>query len=62
MDIYEFVRVCEERGLSSDEAFRELGRALEDRARAWEETYYNDPWNRDVWAQEDLIDSYRRER
>ena len=62
MDLYEFIQECMKLNLSSDEALSELGRIMEDERNAWEEKYYEDPYRIEGWAQEDLIDTYRRER
>ena len=62
MNIYEFMRECEEDGLSPEEAQREWELYLEEKHNLQMERYMNDPLVHEGWAQQDIIDMYRRER
>lgn len=62
IDIYAFVEECRENGLDAYEAGLEYSRACAEERDAFMEDYYNDPVVQAGWAQQDLIDAYRRER
>lgn len=62
MGMYEFFRMCEEEGLSASEAMHEWEVYQSERTEAFYEDYYNDPIVNIGWAQQDVIDMYRRER
>ena len=62
MDMYEFFRECEENGIDADEALGEWSRIQAERKARFYEDYYNDPIVQAGWAQQDVIDMYRRER
>lgn len=62
LDLYQFVEECKAQGLTAEEAQEEYLDALEERKNAFFESYYNDPFVQEGWHQQDIIDSYRRER
>lgn len=62
MDIYSFVDECRALGMTAQEAEREYYQALEEHKNQVIEDYENNPWTWEGWAQQDLIDMYRRER
>lgn len=62
MNIYEFVELCKEDGLTASEAQDEWERYLAEKREQFLERYYNDPLVQEGWRQQDLIDMYRRER
>ena len=62
MDFYEFVEECKANGLTAKEAENEYARSCEETAQAFEDNYWSNPEVAVGWAQQDLIDSYRRER
>ena len=51
-----------ENGLDASEAGDEYFRAVEEHHKALLEEYENDPLVNAGWAQQDVIDMYRRER
>ena len=61
-DLYQFVEECKAQGLTAEEAQEEYLDTLEERKNAFLESYYNDPFVQEGWHQQDIIDSYRRER
>ena len=62
MNLYEFVETCQREELSAEEAEIEYHKAKAmEHARMIEE-YENDPAVHEGWAQQDMIDMYRRER
>lgn len=62
MTIYEFMRECEENGVDENDALNEWEKYNEEKREIFEEEYYSDPYVNDGWAQQDVIDMYRRER
>ena len=62
IDFYEFVEQCKEEGLTSYEAQTEYEIACEEEHERFLEEYENDPIVQAGWAQQDVIDMYRRER
>ena len=62
IDIYEFMERCREEGMSGEDALAELARAEQEAREHFYDEYYNSPDVCAGWAQQDLIDSYRRER
>ena len=62
MDIYEFMRECQESGFTAAEAAQEWDRAIQEQRETFLEDYYNRPETLEGWAQQDLIDLYRFER
>lgn len=62
MNMYEFFRECEEEGIDADEALNEWSRIQAENRERFYEDYYNDPIVQAGWAQQDVIDMYRRER
>lgn len=62
MNIYEFVELCKEDGLTASEAQDEWERYLAEKQEQFLERYYNDPLIQDGWRQQDLIEMYRREK
>lgn len=62
MTIYEFMRECEENGLDENDALNEWEKYNEEKREIFEEEYYSDPYVNAGWAQQDVIDMYRRER
>lgn len=62
ISLYEFVDECRAQGMTAEEAESEYFRAVaEERERRIEE-YENSPETWAGWAQQDVIDMYRRER
>ena len=61
-DIYEFIEECKANGLSAREAENEYFRALDEEREERERALYDDPVVQAGWAQQDVIDTYRRER
>lgn len=62
MDLYEFVEMCKEEGLSASEALDNWNDYCEERERNFLEGYYNDPEVCYGWSQQDAIDLRRYER
>ena len=62
MNLYEFVDFCREEGLSASEAHDEWDKYCAEKKEQFLEDYYNDPMVQAGWAQQDVIDMYRRER
>lgn len=62
MNIYEFMRECEENGVDENDALNEWGKYNEEKREMFEEEYYSDPYVNAGWVQQDVIDMYRRER
>jgi len=62
MNIYEFMDDCRKHGLDADEAECKWYEYCDDKQRAFEEEYYSRPDVCAGWAQQDIIDMYRRER
>ncbi len=62
MNLYSFVKTCQEEGLSAEEAEIEFYKAKEEEHRDFMERYYDDPRVNAGWAQQDMIDMRRRER
>lgn len=62
IDIYDFIKECKMQGLTSQEALTELYKAQEEARQAFYEDYYSRPDVCAGWAQQDIIDMYRRER
>lgn len=62
LDVYEMIDECRENGMTGLEALQEVSRAIEENRQAFFENYYNSQEVQAGWAQQDLIDTYRRER
>jgi hypothetical protein len=62
INIYDFVQECLEQGLSAEEAESEYAKMQEEIREDFYERYYNDPLVCEGFAQQDVIDMYRRER
>ena len=62
MNLYEFIETCQEEGLSAEEAENEFYKAKEEEHERFMERYWDDPLVNAGWAQQDIIDMYRRER
>ena len=62
MNIYEFIDNCREEGLTADEAIAEYETYLAERKQSFYDSYYSDPLVCAGFAQQDTIDTYRRER
>lgn len=61
-NFYEFVKDCEEQGMTADEAENEYSRIQAEIHENFMENYYNDPLVCEGFAQQDVIDMYRYER
>ena len=62
MNIYEFMRECEENGVDENDALNEWEKYNEEKRKMFEEEYYSDSYVNAGWVQQDVIDMYRRER
>ena len=62
MSFQEFIEECAENGMSCADALEEWDRYQVEKAERFREEYDNDPVIQAGWAQQDLIDMYRRER
>ena len=62
MDIYEYMRLCEEQGMDGQEALNQWYIDCEQRRRDFMDDYYTRPDVCAGMAQQDTIDMYRRER
>lgn len=62
MTIYEFMRDCEENGIDESDALNEWEKYCEEERGRFEEEYNSNPYVTTGWAQQDVIDMYRRER
>ena len=62
MNIYDFILECINEGLTAEEAEQEWNEAVAERHERFIESYYNDPYVQEGWAQQDVIDMYRAER
>lgn len=62
LDFYEFAEECKAQGMSAHEAETEWYRACDEHEAKLIEDYENDPITWAGWAQQDVIDMYRRER
>lgn len=65
MNLYDFVDECRANGLTAQEAeeqYDEYCRECAERYNDFLDDYYSRPDVCAGWAQQDLIDSYRRER
>lgn len=62
MDLYTFVELCKDEGLTSEQALREWNRAQAEAEADFLEDYYNDPVVQYGWHQQDVIDRWRMER
>lgn len=62
INIYTFIEECKNQGLSASEALEELHAAEAEAKEAFFEDYYSRPDVCAGWAQQDVIDMYRRER
>ena len=62
LNIYDFIEECKAQGPSASEAEDEYFRAVEDNRNRIIEEYENSPETWAGWAQQDVIDMYRRER
>lgn len=62
ISLYDFVDECREQGMTAEEAEREYFRVVEEERERRIEEYENSPETWAGWAQQDVIDMYRRER
>ena len=62
MNIYDFIIECINEGLTAEEAEQQWNEAVAERHEQFLYSYYNDPIVNEGWAQQDVIDMYRRER
>lgn len=62
MNIYDFIIECINEGLTAEEAEQQWNEAVAERHERFLDSYYNDPIVNEGWAQQDVIDMYRRER
>lgn len=62
ISLYDFVDECREQGMTAEEAETEYFRVVEEERERRIEEYENSPETWAGWAQQDVIDMYRRER